>query len=531
MSLFELLSTEDKEKIVHYINRYSGGRTNLGLLNDVLRTWNCDKAIWEDIFGHQLILTKRISYNQASDEIANKMRAAWYYDDASAYNRFKSKIDCMLGEDTSQNNSYWVWRDTMRLFSASGALAENIYHGDTFTFSYKNTSFVISNGCKTLKALGKIAEALGLFQLFEEFRLAHSLMLNQKTISGDLCLSIHPLDYMTMSDNDCDWDSCMSWRNEGCYRAGTVEMMNSSVAIVAYIRAKDDMDLREGYTWNNKKWRSLYVVDDTLITGVKGYPYQNASIDNIVIEWIKELMAPVRKYSDIRTITATEACGQRFDFHGQEISIDFYTNQMYNDFESCSHQIAFSEEFLDSSSHCYHNCNYSGEVTCVCCGDIKDNRDEECLRCSDCGGTCDTEYCCECDAEMDREDAWWGPDGDGPYCENCYYEIYYDDCIDYSVHENENSTTVYLLSNDNGLTVEKLYEARHKLRSIQALEDPSGYGKYYWENKFVVPNYRTIEGAYYVLIEDLAEQGRDCFGLCWNREYAQYIEILQELGL
>ena len=31
--------------------------------------------------------------------------------------------------------------------------------------------------------------------------------------------------------------------------------------------------------WNNKKWRSLYIVDENFITNIKGYPYQHNEFD------------------------------------------------------------------------------------------------------------------------------------------------------------------------------------------------------------------------------------------------------------
>ena len=76
-----------------------------------------------------------------------------------------------------------------------------------------------------MRVLSKIATAYNL-PGFEDFRIAQSLVTNQANLKGYITLSIHPLDYMTMSDNNCGWDSCMSWQEEGCYRQGTVEMMN-----------------------------------------------------------------------------------------------------------------------------------------------------------------------------------------------------------------------------------------------------------------------------------------------------------------
>ena len=48
-----------------------------------------------------------------------------------------------------------------------------------------------------------------------------------------------------MSDNNSGWESCMSWRNNGCYRRGTVEMMNSPYVIVAYLMLEELVSVLE----------------------------------------------------------------------------------------------------------------------------------------------------------------------------------------------------------------------------------------------------------------------------------------------
>ena len=92
--------------------------------------------------------------------------------------------------------------------------------------------------------------------IFEQMRIKHSQILNKKRLKGTLCLSIHPLDYITISDNNCDWDSCMTWTGDDCpgeYRLGTLEMMNSPSVVVAYLDSKEPYHpLDDGRAWSNK---------------------------------------------------------------------------------------------------------------------------------------------------------------------------------------------------------------------------------------------------------------------------------------
>ena len=141
-------------------------------------------------------------------------------------------------------------------------LATNSYSiGEPFEVNLPDGKILkVQKGTKPLRVLAKMAQAFNL-EGFEEFRLTHSRILNQKKMTGELCLSIHPMDFMTMSDNNSNWESCMSWSDYGCYRRGTVEMMNSECVVVAYLRAKEDMKVSEDLYWNNKKWRCWFFFD------------------------------------------------------------------------------------------------------------------------------------------------------------------------------------------------------------------------------------------------------------------------------
>ena len=120
----------------------------------------------------------------------------------------------------------------------------------------------------------------------------HSRILNQKYMDGELCLSIHPLDYMTMSDNDNNWDSCMKWNGVGDYRCGTVECMNAPNVLIAYLHNPDhpmNPFTFKDWKWNSKKWRELFIVNEEVISEVKGYCFQDESLTNTILMWIKEL--------------------------------------------------------------------------------------------------------------------------------------------------------------------------------------------------------------------------------------------------
>lgn len=194
----------------------------------------------------------------------------------------------------------------------------------------------------------------------KQFENLMSLNTNKK-ISSDITLSIHPLDFMTMSDNDSNWSSCMSWKNFGSYRCGTVEMMNSAFVVIAYSKAKEPMDLfddSEEYKWNNKTWRELFIVTKDFIYPIKGYPYHSAEFEKFVINKIAEL--------------SKKNCGFEYQENFYEnMSPDFHTENMYND-TVCrvstmigKINIALTKEEINGMDF-----NYSGNFVSSISGDI-----------------------------------------------------------------------------------------------------------------------------------------------------------------
>ena len=204
--------------------------------------------------------------------------------------RAKMFIDAyydMLNDKYYRTNEYY---NLKRLVDFT-ELAANVYEGETCELTVDlEKPIKVQHGCKNTRVLGKIADAYKLPH-FEDFRLVHSQVLNQKKLNGIMCLSIHPLDYMTMSDNNCNWESCMNWYSHGDYRIGTIEMMNSPMVVEAYLEADHPyypIDNRS-WTWSNKRWRCLYIVHPDIITEIKQYPYHNEFLSKEVLGWLKEL--------------------------------------------------------------------------------------------------------------------------------------------------------------------------------------------------------------------------------------------------
>ena len=306
------------------------------------------------------------------------------------------------------------------------------YDGEPFEIEYgDNKKYRVLPGCKVSKALQKIASIYNLSN-YEEFRIEHSQVLNQKIIEGELCLSIHPLDYITMSDNGCGWKSCLSWMTYGDYRQGAVEMMNSPCVIVAYLSSKENMHIG----WNSKKWRQLFFVSPDGISSIKSYPFYNDELTKTAFEWIKELAEKNLgvKYSQTIEYSYEEEFQLPEVFGDKNVRVYFETVNMYNDFGCAPYHLLCLNTNLTENQKNTIICRedlvsifffYSGSSQCMICGNLHPTLyDEGSLVCDHCQKDV---VCPSCGTHLDEEDILHSEideDGDTiyycPYCNSKY---------------------------------------------------------------------------------------------------------------
>lgn len=521
------LSQQDRDMLKTWIHYYGlSHRENNAFphwheapLDHILRYWDDNKRKHlNQLFGGELILEKEICYERPENLIYREVSRALSVGDMQ---RFKSALmDCA-------ERKYGYFHDTgraIRRLLDTDYIAKNRYGGCTFEIVLDDqTTIKVPYGAKMMKVFNKLAKYFGLEELFEKFRIEHSMILNQKLIKGTLCLSIHPLDYLTMSDNTYDWDSCMSWESCGCYRTGTVEMMNSPYVIVAYL--KGDRPFRiDRYNWEgNKKWRELYVVHPHAICNIKAYPYRCDEISMIVLEWLRELAA-VNLGWDVSYKALNFSDGGSFDYYdNREYSIWFETDRMYNDFDTDDtyHMAIIPQGWQEEGvsmiriSDCI-----SGENVCMCCGNRHwpDEGCEDQVLCNECDPGC---RCSVCNSAWDEDDMYWV---NGEYvCPDCYH----DNCEQCSIsgerYFSDDMVDLYLTAVDDDLShIDYLEHVRVNERFVRtgALE----YGRFF--NIDTVRSTRVgYEDIYYVNIDDCSKRClSDVFGMLWSDSLEIYIQ-------
>ncbi len=534
IDLYEKLGEEDIKKISDYYHRWGiiGSNHWSDEINDYITTpvdesmyipvkdflekWSICKNTLYKLLGNQMIYKVPFTYEKPEDDIWQECKNYLKLVDVlkvlkdciedGGY-RIPSSIDYIFSRDVIINNltAYHIF------------LSPDCNHVDTLK------ERKIPAGTKVFRAIGKILKYCNanksVIDFFEEVRIKISLILNEKNITGNLCFSIHPLDFMTMSDNNSDWSSCMSWKRSGCYRVGSYEMMNSNNAICCYIESNnrmmglesDNSDAKEHPFWNDKKWRSLLFVNKDIIVSGKSYPYKNDEFSKKLLEVARELAEKnlgwtykfgIEPYKDMLNVNSLDDYVINRDLENSKDrdnfipkKIYFTNNAMYNDMCNDNN---YGYWCLRNPIRHTKKINVSGPVVCISCGkpllQLNDDddfdydepewndryEDTENLICIECASTKQCENCGDFVGsknlftfDISTYDLWdddYGYDESVTRCKNCIQKYYICPCcgkpfvLGETPFKRESNISAFYLRDDNANKY-KLTEEEDKQRA------------------------------------------------------------------
>ena len=552
--MIEKLTEQDRENIVSWIANfgpqnngkapYNAPTAAMADLDYILRFWDQEKGKnLSKLFGDNLILSRPYTYNMPTGEIYRTicrkvrplnsfMRISQFLEDAVRKVATLNEIRYGLSELV---DSYTLAEGTCErvftsLYSDAASLSINLPNGKVYKIQRKT---------KPIKVLYKLMETWGerlhydealWRQDYETVRIALSQCTNTAALHGDLCLSIHPLDFMTMSDNDNNWSSCMRWRHNGEYSQGTIEMMNSPTVIVAYLHNPEKpMGLPNGNTWNNKIWRELFVVSDKIVTEVKSYPYDDRNISKSCLDWIMSLMGEELgwEFREMEGDCADINIGEDYETEDGEkydrpiaihANFSFRNNYMYSDFGTLGRNhytyvnIPRTMKKYKPGYGIYWEVEYSGISECVWCGGTCltcDNWDdgEETSGCRICDDCTDATRCTCCGERIRGDNYYYDADGNIICC-NCYDEYYCTDDITGEIVHNDYIMTIYLAKGNDETNPDFTGDEIH----VVDQKTP------YWSEYFKIPHseIRTYRRRcwytrYYVFVSDCTEKGLGLF--------------------
>jgi hypothetical protein len=315
----------------------------------------------------------------------------------------------------------------------------------------------IPTGMKLLKAFKYFEPNKAALRSIQDMA---SNIIQENKIKGTLCFSVHPLDFLSSSENTYNWRSCHAL--DGEYRAGNLSYMVDKTTFMVYLKGADNQKLF-GFgpvEWNSKKWRMLIHVaenDDIMFAG-RQYPFSSKSGIDTVLNIYNNLMIAEKpfgygtyKYSGWRADYVDSYVP--YDATSMDVTYDLatrylvYDNQLvdirsivkeghnclnYNDIlkSTCykyPYYAIFDPYSYHSLSHLLENPIVVGEeVPCLHCGDELISNPET-MRCDDCEleyGTEENDVYSSCDccgARIYVDDAICvGDDGD-LICDACFH--------------------------------------------------------------------------------------------------------------
>lgn len=199
---------------------------------------------------------------------STKILEQWWYAKQNFISIFRNKLIYEVGE-VQFHLEPKVKQEKLKSFISKIRLQYNYKDLADFLYFFQDDFFNTQiTSCEYLDIVPKGVKIIKAFKYFiEDVKMLHILqnqasqLIQEDKISGILCLSVHPLDYLSLSETTYNWRSCHAL--DGDYCAGNLSYMCDSSTIVCYIRGKDEKELPHfgGVKWNSKKWRMLFFVN------------------------------------------------------------------------------------------------------------------------------------------------------------------------------------------------------------------------------------------------------------------------------
>lgn len=288
-----------------------------------------------------------------------------------------------------------------------------------------------------------------------------SQYIQENKIKGKLCFSVHPLDFLSSSENTYHWRSCHALDGEYC--AGNLSYMVDETTFMVYLKGEEEAYLPNfpnDVKWNSKKWRVLLYAeeDDRLLFAGRQYPFSSQGGLDTVLNVYNNLVVKSRpnwydvpyKYNqwqcDYVDTYTTEIEGVEQEVRLEERYLVYFRhllgmNQLiqdgdgalqYNDllFSTCYKYPFFS--ILDTGYSFKHPdlllsnpIKIGQKVRCIRCGMdfIEDSGTMLCYDCNQRYGDLDDDYMCSCaccDSRIYINDAYYVGEYEEPVCDYCY---------------------------------------------------------------------------------------------------------------
>lgn len=329
---------------------------------------------------------------------------------------------------------------------------EDGFYNNEVVIDYKYGAKKFKAGQKLLKTFKYFIPNEGLCSQLQD---EASVLIQDNDITGTFCLSIHPLDFLSVSENNYNWRSCHAL--DGEYRAGNLSYMGDSSTFICYIKTPNKKvklpHFPESVPWNDKKWRMLlFIPDRTNISNQNENGFyseifagrQYPRVLDGVLEYIKDChLNKLKGYNEWMDWSDTYINHFPNPF-GEEYG-NYWLNHKYYLDTSTGGLLSNSKKFKDASKLHYNDLLYSScyvpkysinnmyhfkskytigsQVKCLSCGHnyISDENESGAMLCDKCFENLhdyNYSYCSCCDGRFREDDLTWVQDEH--ICWNCY---------------------------------------------------------------------------------------------------------------
>lgn len=503
INLYDILSNSniaafqksDTEVINKYIADY-GAKKGINTprntnMRAILKEWSDNKQFLFHLLGNKFIYEFPISISLNEEEKIAAMEKA-----------LKNKQGYKLKEEfnnyfNKKNNYFNFYQAILQAYEPQNLIKNKWFFGN-FTINLGTKPLIITNSMKITTAFKKISQYFKL-NYYEEFRLAQSLGTNLKENQETAYLSIHPLDFFTIADNKNHWHTCLSWQKYGVYCLDTIKLMNSSTALVAYIKSSTPMSLPLG-KWNSKKWRETFFISSDFILEDKAFPYRCDAITIQILQKIKELYQNLyhcniisSNYDDLQLNKKIILINDYHFISPLKISADA------NHKNSRSHFMLYKDNFIEQLQD-EVQINISGKAICLWCGHSIDiehsiNGQVSNIFCADCS---QVHSKCECCGKLIFSNNLMDADINNQiYCPDCMLTKCINDDIDYQLYPKEENMRIYFAAEFNHPVAQDNYINILSINSAYSKKRTYNLGSYF---KNIHRNIMKLEDGHYEII-------------------------------
>ena len=204
---------------------------------------------------------------------------------------------------------------------------------------------------------------------------------------GRYYLSVDPLDFLTMSENDCGWSSCVSL--DGSYSYGSIGSYLHPEFLMVYKTTADDRNMDAPVPIHDKTMRQLFYMNEHGVAAGKAYPRSDKGLEEAILRKLStfystELEPTSWDYNnDIHVMYDDMA-----SFDPTCLTIDGSTFMLEEHYISDILGDGFDSEGgsgLLACERCGHCERYEYDCECAWCEQCEERMEDcECERCSDC---------------------------------------------------------------------------------------------------------------------------------------------------